>query len=97
MALSSLSVDDLDAFLIEKGFSVEIVRAFQENDIDGSVFCEMTASQVREIAPKIGDQVKLKRLQDSEKSVSIVYNGLTVLLYLHREPSQTNLLRLLLL
>ena len=34
--------------------------------------------QLREIAPKIGDQVKLKRMQDSKKSVSIV-----------REPSQT--------
>ena len=52
---------------------MEIISAFQENDIDGSVFCEMTACQLREIAPKIGDQVKLKRLQDSEKSVSMVY------------------------
>ncbi len=64
MTLSSLTVTGLANFLIEKGFSEDIVFAFEENGIDGETFCDMSDSHMKEVAPRIAERVKLKRIQD---------------------------------
>ena len=68
--VSKLNVDDLKTFLLEQGFSSEVASAFQEHGIDGAIFGEMTDNHFCEVAPKIGDRVKLKRIQDNEKSAA---------------------------
>ena len=62
-----MSSSDLAKVLLEKGFSGDIATAIEEHGIDGETFCEMTDTHLREIAPRIGDRVKLKQVQDSER------------------------------
>ena len=78
MAVFTLSTDDLGKLLLEEGFSNEIASAFQEHGIDGATFCEMSDNHLREVAPKICDRVKLKKIQDctANKVNKIVYNKL---------------------
>ena len=64
-AMALLSTNDLATFLLEKGFHRDIASLIEEHGIDGETFCEMTDTHLSEIAPRIGDRVKLKRIQDS--------------------------------
>ena len=43
MDVSGFSSIQLQRFLIDKGFGEQVASNFQENEIDGAVFCERTA------------------------------------------------------
>ena len=43
MDVSGFSSIHLQRFLIDKGFGEQVASNFQENKIDGAVFCERTA------------------------------------------------------
>ena len=62
MDVSGFSSIQLQRFLIDKGFGEQVASNFQENEIDGAVFCERTAEGG---CPKISDRIKLKKLQQS--------------------------------
>ena len=66
MSVSTLSEAQLYRFLLDQGFSEQVATVFQENDINGAVFCQMTDEHLKELAPRIVDRVKLKALQDSQ-------------------------------
>ena len=59
--ISSLTVNGLSEYLITEDFSKEIPRAFQENGINGSIFCELSDSHLHEITSEIDNRVKLKK------------------------------------
>lgn len=60
MDISSLPDVQLKQFLLDEGFSEQVSNNFQENEIDGALFCEMTEEHMKEVAPKISDRIKLK-------------------------------------
>lgn len=67
MSVSTLSEAQLYHFLLDQGFE-QIATVFQENDINGAVFCQMTDEHIKELALRIVDRVKLKALQDSQSA-----------------------------
>ena len=60
MDVSGFSSIQLQRFLIDKGFGEQVASNFQENEIDGAV-----KEQLKEVAPKISERIKLKKLQQS--------------------------------
>ena len=60
----SLSTEELCAYLKQQIplISEEIITAFKEHKIDGSAFVELNDEYLREVAPLIGDRLKIKRL-----------------------------------
>ena len=64
MAYSSMSVQGLANFLVEKGFSREMATKFEENGVDGAMFGLMSDIHLGEVAPRICDRIKLKSLQE---------------------------------
>ena len=59
--MEKLSCVELGRLLEEKGLS-EVAEAFIDNDVNGECLVELTELEVKELAPKIGDRVKLRRL-----------------------------------
>ncbi len=64
--ISSFSVDEMVTYLESKGLPMEVTEAAWENGVDGEVFLELTESNLQEIAPRLADRVKLKKLQQSQ-------------------------------
>ena len=63
-ALEGLSPEEICAYVKEQipSISSEILERFKEHRIDGSVFLELNDEYLREIAPKVGDRLRLKRI-----------------------------------
>jgi len=63
MELESYSPTDVCVFLKEQipNISESILEAIEDHKIDGGVFMELTEEYLREIAPLLGDRLKIKR------------------------------------
>lgn len=62
--LEGLSAEEICTYVKEQipSISDEILEKFEEHKIDGSVFLELNDEYLREIAPRLGDRLKLKRI-----------------------------------
>ena len=63
-AVKNLDSESLASYLLSEGLSVCIADTFEANGIDDETFVSMTDEHFKEVAPKIVDRVKLKKLQD---------------------------------
>ena len=63
----SLPTEELCAYLKQQIPLIleEIITAFKEHKIDGSAFVELNDEYLREVAPLLGDRLKIKRLINS--------------------------------
>lgn len=52
--------------------SEEVLEVFIAEKIDGEVFLEITDELLRDLAPRLGDRVKLKRAIKAAKSKSLI-------------------------
>lgn len=65
-SLELLSVEDLAECIIASGVSIEAVENIRKHDISGEIFMSMDNEDIKEIAPKMSDKVRLKKLQGRE-------------------------------
>ncbi len=54
--------DKLQDFLEEKGICEQIAHDFFVNDISGDLFLLLNKSEIKELAPKLSDRIKLREL-----------------------------------
>ena len=60
--VEQLTVSDLFDFLEDSGISAQITNAILENDVGGKELLCLSEEEIKELAPKIGDRVKLRSL-----------------------------------
>lgn len=71
---SSFSVQEVVSFLKERvpTISEDVLKRIEDQRIDGEVFLALDDEYMREIAPLLGDRVKLKKvLNSATSSVSV--------------------------
>ena len=56
-------VEQLCQLLSDLQYSTELLQNVRENAVTGNVFLQLSDEQLKEIAPKLGDRVQLKKLQ----------------------------------
>jgi len=66
LAMDQLSCADLKKFLQSHGLH-EVATAIVDNEVSGLYLAELTELEIKELAPKIGDRVKLRRLINQNK------------------------------
>ena len=57
-----LSVEELEQFLEENCISAQVACNFFLNEISGQQFLLLTELEIKELAPKISDRIKLREL-----------------------------------
>ena len=62
--LEELSADGLFAFLLSKGIPQTDLDNFEKHSIDGETFVCMSDEQLKEVAEKIVDRLKLKKIME---------------------------------
>ena len=72
--IESLSPEEVCAYLKEQSplISEGILERFVEHKIDGEVFLELNDEYLREIAPLLGDRLKLKKIINKALAESLV-------------------------
>ena len=60
--MESLTCEELAEFFADNGISLDVVRAIEANEITGEGFLSLSELEVKEIAPKIMERVKLRKL-----------------------------------
>ena len=60
--VEKLSMEELETFLEEQCISAQVTNQFSSNEISGEQFLLLTELEIKELAPKIGDRVKLREL-----------------------------------
>ena len=72
--IESLSPEEVCAYLKEQipFISERILERFVEHKIDGEVFLELNDEYLREIAPLLGDRLKLKKIINKALAESLV-------------------------
>lgn len=61
--LESATVEEICEYLIKSipGIDEDIIENFKRHKIDSSVFIQLTDEYLRELAPLLGDRLKIKR------------------------------------
>ncbi len=61
---SNFTVEDVTSFLRENvpGISADVLSNIITQKIDGEILSELSDSEMREIAPLLGDRLKIKRV-----------------------------------
>ena len=79
----SLSTEEVCAYLKEQisFISEGILERFVEHKIDGEVFLQLNDEYLREIAPLVGDRLKLKKIINKALAESLVSHFLYVVLH----------------
>ena len=74
---------ELGRFLTNKGIQEEVVDALIENEVTGESFLLLTEQEIKEIAPRIGERVKLRQLINKHKVIFLcsIKFRLTLLTY----------------
>lgn len=70
--LEGFSPGEICAYVKDQipSISNEILDRIKEHEIDGSVFLELNDEYLREIAPRLGDHLKLKRIITRTKALN---------------------------
>ena len=64
----SLNCEELGEFLVSKGIHSSISTAIVDNRIDGELFVALEERDLAEIAPVIGDRMRLRRILSTLKN-----------------------------
>lgn len=67
VAINALTVSGLLDFLLSKEVSQDVLNSFEHHGIDGAAFLEMNDEHLKEVAPRIGDRIALKKLLSESK------------------------------
>ena len=69
--MSEFDVKELSDYLINEGLHEDVVAAIYDNRITGAILVNLTESDLKELAPTIGDRVTLRKLIDRVCKVNI--------------------------
>lgn len=74
--LSAMDDFDFDAFgdyLLEKGLHEDVVATIINNRICPETFLDLTESDLKELAPTIGDRIRLRNILEETRKVRQLY------------------------
>ena len=60
--MEEYSCTELSDYLLDEGICQSVAEAFFDNNITGKAFLALTELEVKELAPKIGERVKLREI-----------------------------------
>ena len=72
MAVESMECEEFADYLLAKGLHEEVVSNIVANRIDGLLFVGLSEDEIKELAPAIGDRIRLRKILDEERGK--VYN-----------------------
>lgn len=72
MDVKKFSVEDFVEYLGAKEFGDDVLDSFKSNGIDGESFLAMEEQHFKEVAPRIVDRIKLKKIQVELSKVSFL-------------------------
>ena len=86
--MEKLSCIELSDFLLKNGISRSVVDNFTTNEVTGECFILLTEMEIKELAPRIGDRVKLRQLITKNQQVSHFkfFTYFQNTFFLHRVP-----------
>ena len=87
--MEKLSCIELSDSLLKNGISRSVVDNFTTNEVTGECFILLTEMEIKELAPRIGDRVKLRQLITKNQQVSQLIKFFTYFqntFFLHRLP-----------
>ncbi len=70
LAMEGLSCTELVDFMLDNGISESVIDNFVTNEVTGECCIQLTEMEMKELAPKIGDRVKLRQLITKHKEVN---------------------------
>lgn len=62
--IKEMSVSELSSFLARSGIKDEVVKRVKEEDITGDIFLHLSNENLKDVAPKLADRVRLTQLQE---------------------------------
>ncbi len=68
--MEGLSCTELADFMLDNGISESVIDTFVTNEVTGECCIQLTEMEMKELAPKIGDRVKLRQLITKHKEVN---------------------------
>ncbi len=68
--MEGLSCTELANFMLDNGISESVIDNFVTNEVTGECCIQLTEMEMKELAPKIGDRVKLRQLITKHKEVN---------------------------
>ena len=69
MAITSMECEEFSDYLLAKGLHEDVVSKIVGNRIDGQLFISLSEDEVKELAPVIGDRIRLRKILDEERTV----------------------------
>ncbi len=70
LVMEGLSCTELADFMLDNGISESVIDNFVTNKVTGECCIQLTEMEMKELAPKIGDRVKLRQLITKHKEVN---------------------------
>ncbi len=70
LAMEGLLCTELADFMLDNGISESVIDNFVTNEVTGECCIQLTEMEMKELAPKIGDRVKLRQLITKHKEVN---------------------------
>ncbi len=68
--MEGLLCTELADFMLDNGISESVIDNFVTNEVTGECCIQLTEMEMKELAPKIGDRVKLRQLITKHNEVN---------------------------
>lgn len=67
--IASFTVDELCTYLEKENFSADVIEAFYENEVNGSLFLDLSEENMKEVSPTLRERIRLRKLQKTQAQV----------------------------
>ena len=68
-SISQLSIEDFAEYLLDRGFNATVAKSFEENQISGAAFLNLSNDDLKELVPLIGVRLGIRELLQSARQV----------------------------
>ena len=70
----SWDCEEFSDYLREKGVHCDLIESIFANRIDSGLFISLSESDLKELAPVIGDRICLRKILEEARKVSVLTN-----------------------
>lgn len=70
MAIKGMECEEFGDYLLALGLHEDVVSNIVGNRIDGQLFISLSEGEIKELAPAIGDRIRLRKILDEERTVT---------------------------
>ena len=82
MAAEKFDYEEFGAFLQEQGLHKDVVSAIIDNRICSEAFVDLTENDLKDLAPTIGDRIRLRNLVAEARKVNLIFiNHIIIMMY----------------